>query len=257
MFIYTYFVVAVLIGFFLNSLVVFGVCKLFAVKDISYKRSLIITVAIFMLELVLAIMTRLLSLGLVGSVISIVASVISMHYILKYYSHASWLKSIGIFFTICVFALIISIAILLPLRIFIFEPFVVVGNSMSPALNPGAYFFVEKYDKDFVRDDIVVFQSSNNSRIVKRVIGLPGEKMSSKDGQLMINDSPYQGILSSNKIEQDTGITLGVGEYYVLGDNLASSTVDSRKIGAVKSSQMIGKVVDASNTLVKFFNMYK
>jgi signal peptidase I len=123
------------------------------------------------------------------------------------------------------------------------EPFVVSGQSMSPHLNQGDYIFIEKFDRNFQRDNVIVFKTSNNQAyLIKRVIGLPSEKITIKDGQLWINGSVFQDQYVAGPINGDVNVTLASDEYFVLSDS-ASPSLDSRTFGPVKSTDIVGKIL--------------
>lgn len=123
------------------------------------------------------------------------------------------------------------------------------GNSMEATLNNGDQLVVEKvsyYFHDPKRFDIVVFNYDHGISFIKRVIGLPGETVQIKDGEVYIN-----GVLLHEELDvaimEDPGLAaeeihLGEDEYFVLGDNRNHSN-DSRKgeIGMVKKSQIQGR----------------
>lgn len=153
--------------------------------------------------------------------------------------------------------------------------FKVDGSSMDPTLEDGQYLLVNRLvylrvELDRLakivpfwkagegssrhaihapkRGEVIVFEfpdsNPNNPRkdFVKRVVGLPGETMRMFDGKVFVNeevlDEPY---LSQKDHSNASEITLGAGEYYVLGDNRAHSN-DSRSWGAVPEANIRGKV---------------
>lgn len=136
---------------------------------------------------------------------------------------------------------IIIIVVVLLIRTFIITPGLVNGDSMLSTLHNNDLVIVNKIalKKGINRYDIVVVKTEETT-IIKRVIGLPNEKVTYKNNKLYINDK-----LVDTPIEfQDTNdfeLTSGDNEYIVLGDNRMVSK-DSRYIGPVKLSQIKGKV---------------
>ena len=128
------------------------------------------------------------------------------------------------------------------LRTYIVTPVVVSGDSMKDTLEDGNILLLKKYDKTYTRGEIVVFDY-NNSKLVKRIIGLPGETVSYKDGKLYINGNEIYDDFSS--ITRDFELTyigyevIPEGYYFVLGDNRNKSS-DSRVIGLIKDEQILG-----------------
>lgn len=142
----------------------------------------------------------------------------------------------------------IIVAVVL-IRVFIFDPVRVDGSSMDTTLKDGQIMILNKiyYRKnDIKRFDIVVIDEGNRN-IIKRVIGLPGEKVEYRDNKLYINDKelkdPYPSTETDNFIITDIGIEKVPGDsYFVMGDNRANS-LDSRsnEIGVVKKDMILGR----------------
>lgn len=113
------------------------------------------------------------------------------------------------------------------------------GNSMYPTLKDKQVVKVSKI-KEINRFDIVIAKKHDNYLIVKRVIGLPNEKVEYKDNHLYINDKPVTEDfidLYLTKTEDFT-YTLKDDEYFLLGDNREYST-DSRELGAFKKEKLL------------------
>lgn len=136
---------------------------------------------------------------------------------------------------------IIIVVVVLLVRSFIVTPGLVNGSSMEPTLHNNELVLINKIglNKGIDKYDIVVVKYEN-STIIKRVIGLPYETVE------YINDTLYiDGEIVNTKVDfeytKDFKLTAGKNEYIVLGDNRNISK-DSRIIGPVKESDIIGKV---------------
>ena len=161
------------------------------------------------------------------------------------------------------------IIVVLLIRLFIIEPVRVDGDSMHPTLNNNDYLLLEKVDKNFKRFDIVVLHY-NNDKLVKRIIGLPGDKVKYEKDKLYINgkevkedflDKDYKKEIIAEKRKKGSGSyftddfnieLLGYNVipdnyYFVVGDNRSNST-DSRFIGLIPKKDIEGKVI---------FNVFK
>ena len=125
------------------------------------------------------------------------------------------------------------------------------GSSMSPALEDGDVLIVDKLSYRFrepERFDIVVFRYlyKENSYYIKRIIGLPGETVQIKDGQIYIDgkqlEEDFGNALMTNPGRANQPITLGSDEYFVLGDNRNVSS-DSRdpSVANVAAEQIVGR----------------
>jgi signal peptidase I len=139
-------------------------------------------------------------------------------------------------------------------RTFAFESFYVPSGSMIPTIKIGDRILVDKLSYDFGKvgfGNIIVFRRpaddpapSNVHYLVKRVIGLPGETIWSKHGQVYINGHMIQEpFLPPGDLTRGIPPTkLGPNEYYVLGDNRPDSE-DSRYFGPISGNLIVGKVV--------------
>lgn len=146
-----------------------------------------------------------------------------------------------------------AIVLVVLIRTFIFTPVVVDGSSMNPTLQDRDRMIVTKIGEP-ERFDIVVFHAPEGKDYIKRVIGLPGDKIEYKNDVLYINgeayDEPYldsfkektQGTLTGSFTLEDTAVgseTVPEGHLFVLGDNRRHST-DSRHIGAIPFDKVVG-----------------
>lgn len=149
---------------------------------------------------------------------------------------------------------ILIILIVIAIRIFFIDPVRVDGASMNTTLSNGEVVMLNKivYKKnDIKRFDIIVIDESDKDgikkRIIKRVIGLPGETIEYKDNKLYINgkevNDPYPSTETDDFSILDIGHTKIPGNcYFVMGDN-RSDSLDSRypSVGVVKMSRIKGR----------------
>ncbi|MGA3677767.1 signal peptidase I [Lysinibacillus agricola] len=160
-----------------------------------------------------------------------------------------WVKAIA-------FALMLTFVI----KQFLFTPVLVKGASMMPTLEDHDRVIVNKIGptlQSYDRFDIVVIEMNEETNYIKRIIGLPGDKIEYKDDQLYINGEKYnEPYLDQYKNElKDTGTltydftleqnlgetTVPEGHYFVLGDNRRVSN-DSRnpEVGFISEEQIMG-----------------
>lgn len=149
----------------------------------------------------------------------------------------------------------VSLAIIIPVRYFLIQPFYVKGASMEPSFYDHEYLVIDELTYRFndpERGDIVVFRypADPSQFFIKRIIGLPGETVEVDEGEVKIyNDTAPNGIVLSEEayLPDDflsTGkrvVTLKADEYFVMGDNRPNS-LDSRYFGAVKRDAIVGRV---------------
>ena len=167
--------------------------------------------------------------------------------------------------------IILAFIIIFPIRVFLFQPFFVQGASMEPNFEDGQYLIVNEFGfketifefdshellkvspfKEIVRQRVVVFRYPLDTTkfFIKRVIGLPGETVQVKGGQVTIfnKENPNGFVLDEKaylsaglKTAGDLKITLQNNQYFMLGDNRMFSS-DSRFWGPVPESDIIGEV---------------
>jgi len=119
------------------------------------------------------------------------------------------------------------------------------GPSMTPTLTDGEYMVVGKLSYWFgppERGDVVVFLPPTNPHedYVKRIIGLPGETVEIRDGQVWIDGVALEEPYVSSPMQYSGGWTLRTDEYFVLGDNRANSS-DSHTWGGLHRDNIVGK----------------
>lgn len=142
--------------------------------------------------------------------------------------------------------LILSVIISVVISLYVFRFAIVDGDSMQPTLNSNDIVAIYKMPHKFERFDIVVIESPNEL-IVKRIMGLPGETVQILDGCVYINGEQLDDVMKEPITSAGSAaepITLGVDEYFVLGDNRDVS-MDSRNeyIGIIKEEQIIGRLI--------------
>lgn len=141
------------------------------------------------------------------------------------------------------------------IRYFLFKPFYVKGMSMEPTFQENDYLIIDELSyrlRSPVRGEVVVFKHFDVEKdyYLKRVIGLPGERVKVADGKVTVyNQSHPEGIIiQESYLDKDLitlgekNISLGSDEYFVLGDNRMNS-FDSRKFGAVDRDLFVGRVI--------------
>jgi len=120
----------------------------------------------------------------------------------------------------------------------------IVGQSMSPNLHNGDVMFSVGRCYDINRFDIITFQMGDKC-LVKRVIGLPGERVQYQNGMLRIDgfeiEQPFIA-LGKLSVDYEVNVQLGWDEYFVMGDNRPGS-YDSRSFGPIKESQVSAKIL--------------
>ncbi|MBU0996880.1 MAG: signal peptidase I [Firmicutes bacterium] len=115
----------------------------------------------------------------------------------------------------------------------------VIGPSMQPTFCQGDYVVIEHFTQDYERDDIMIF-IHDDSKLIKRVIGVPGDVLMVNSNGVFINGTLVEDYFPSTILI--TNEIIPVGSYYVMGDNRHNSN-DSRSFGLVLEEQILGEVV--------------
>jgi signal peptidase I len=168
--------------------------------------------------------------------------------------------------------LLLAVVIIIPVRIFLFQPFFVQGASMEPNFEDGEYLIVSEFGykqvrlgktqeaplilsdfRDLARQEAIVFRYPKKPEqfFIKRLIGLPGETIEIKNNQVLIKsvNRPEGFILKESEyltrehtMEDMLPRVLSEDEYFVMGDNRDFS-YDSRGFGPVGKEFIMGRVL--------------
>lgn len=147
-----------------------------------------------------------------------------------------------------------TIATIFVVRTFLFKPFYVRGASMENNFFDHEYLIIDEVSYRFhepKRGDVVVFRYPNDPSqyFLKRVIGLPGETVTVRNGQVVVSNKDFpNGIVLSEiylhsglRTPGDIAATMREGQYFVMGDNRSASW-DSRGFGPINEGAIVGRV---------------
>jgi signal peptidase I len=166
--------------------------------------------------------------------------------------------SIGSFVLDFIQSIVLALAVFVLLYLFVAQPNEVKGSSMVPNFIDQEFLLTEKisyYLSDPKRGDVVIFKAPSTEscaaeecEYIKRIIGLPGDKVMVKDGQVYLNGELLNqtflpnGVITSEGQFSQEGIeeTVPDGEYLVMGDNREHSR-DGREFGPIKKDSIVGK----------------
>ncbi|KKU94145.1 MAG: Signal peptidase I [Candidatus Jorgensenbacteria bacterium GW2011_GWA1_48_13] len=143
----------------------------------------------------------------------------------------------------------VAVVLVFLVRYFVAQPFLVSGSSMEPNFKNGDYLLVDELAYRFrepERGEVIVFRYPGDPRVyyIKRIIGLPGERVTGdgsnvtvyQNGDEIVLNEPYVWVKESRA---KFDVTLGAGEYFVLGDN-RNFSFDSRSWGSLPGRDIIG-----------------
>lgn len=163
------------------------------------------------------------------------------------------LKKLGAFFLDILEVVVFAIAIFLFIYLLVLQPHKIKGDSMQPNYPDGEFLLTDKLSYRFgqpERGDVIVFEAPGveGEEYIKRIIGLPGEKVMVKGSRVYINGKILEEPYLSQSLETSSGIfstegkevVVPQGSYYVLGDNRPASS-DSRTWGFVTKQKINGK----------------
>lgn len=148
---------------------------------------------------------------------------------------------------------LIALVSVFVVRTFLVQPFLVSGASMEPTFASGDYLLIDEISYRFrepERGEVIVFRypGNENAFYIKRIIGLPGERLVFEDGGIKVFNEDHKDGLLLHEYYLPEGlktagseIVLGANEYFVLGDNRYFS-FDSRSWGSLDKKEIIGLV---------------
>lgn len=162
-------------------------------------------------------------------------------------------KRIAAFFFDIIEIIVVALALFVVCYLFFFQPHQVKGASMEPNFHDEEYLLTDKISYRLhspERGDVIIFRAPKNRELdyIKRIIGLPGEKVKVVDGSVFINNQKLEEDYLEENTTSYSGSFLPSGEeflipaseYFVLGDNRPHSS-DSREWGTVNREDIIGK----------------
>ncbi len=144
-----------------------------------------------------------------------------------------------------------ALLIVIPIRFYLFQPFIVRGASMEPSFHEADYLIVDQLSYRFrepERGEVIVFHYPQDpqKRHIKRIIGLPGEEVVIEEEKIFIIDDGEMIVLEEEylplpRTSGEERIFLEEDHYFVMGDN-RSASFDSRNWGSLPKKNIIGKV---------------
>lgn len=147
---------------------------------------------------------------------------------------------------------LITLIIIIPIRLYVAQPFIVSGDSMFPTFHNGEYLIVDELSYDFkspARGDVIIFRfpEDPSKYFIKRVIGLPGETVTVSGGHVYVTTADGQRLtLTESYLKQPTNkpvvTKVPAGQYFVMGDNRLVS-YDSRYWGPVEMKYIRGRAL--------------
>lgn len=141
---------------------------------------------------------------------------------------------------------LVALALLLVPRAWVVEPLVISSGSMAPTLLAGDHVLVDKLrpSSAWRRGDLLAFTAPDGTLMVKRAVGLPGDRVGLRDGVLVVNgrimDEPYVDQRVVDSVYYGP-VRVPAGHVLVMGDDRGAS-IDSRRFGPVPLTDVEGRV---------------
>jgi len=148
---------------------------------------------------------------------------------------------------------LLALCIVLPIRLFVAQPFIVSGESMVPTFHNGEYLIVDELTYRFSepeRGDVVIFRYPKDPSqfFVKRVIALPGEVVRVSDSGIQVTTADGASVTLTEPYVTHSGnggtreYSVPKDEYFVMGDNRPESS-DSRAWGFLPRKNIVGRAL--------------
>lgn len=169
----------------------------------------------------------------------------------------SYLKTFLLFFWEVIKVALLSLAIILPIRYFLVQPFYVKGASMEPTFLDHDYLLIDEISyrwREPHRGEVIVFHYPRDPKqyFIKRVVGLPGDRLVVRDGEVWLGENgaelklykeSYLGewVRTQSQTPSYLDVVLKPQQYYVMGDN-RSASMDSRSFGPIEKREIIGRI---------------
>lgn len=151
--------------------------------------------------------------------------------------------------------IVVAMSIFVVVYLFLVQPHEVKGSSMEPTFHNNEYILTDKISYKFgspKRGEVIIFKSPTNPDVdyIKRVIGLPGEKLKVEKGHVYINDELLSEVylrdstllFPGSPLQEGVDITVPSNHFFVMGDNRPHSS-DSREFGPISKQLIIGRAI--------------
>ncbi|OGG08392.1 signal peptidase I [Candidatus Gottesmanbacteria bacterium RIFCSPHIGHO2_02_FULL_40_24] len=165
------------------------------------------------------------------------------------------LRSVINFFFDFLETIVVALSVFVVVYLFIIQPHEVKGSSMEPSFQNNEYIITDKLSYRFgnpQRGDVVIFKAPINPDVdyIKRIIGLPGEKVKISQSKVYIDDKlldePYleeiTPLFPGGFVQEGITIDIPIDHYFVMGDNRPHSS-DSREFGPIPRKSIVGKAI--------------
>ena len=177
--------------------------------------------------------------------------------LLHHHKDPSWLRQGTSYALEIIKVFLIALAIVIPVRYFLIQPFYVKGASMEPTYADHEYLIIDElsyYLRSPERGEVVVFKYPRNPRqyYIKRIVGLPGDTIFIKDKKVIIKDGEKEMMVLDETSYLDPSVptnsfnysevTLDENEFFVMGDNRTAS-YDSRHFGPIENDAIVGRAL--------------
>jgi signal peptidase I len=229
---------AFIIGFALfNAAALFKLLKMQKIKNIKFGEVLIISMSMLLLSFLTNIVFTALEIESLKNLGNILIPLYVFYLILYKHFGMKFLSALLTYISLTITSAIFVLIVTLPIRWFVVAPVEVFGSSMEPTMSDGDYLLIDKINKDFKRDDAVVFSVNKfGGTVIARIVGVPGDIIS-KDGALKTKEGTSLGILVNNAngktvIEKD--------KYLLLPDSMKEVNL-GRLYGIKNKEEIVGK----------------
>lgn len=211
--------------------------ELFKVKQVNYANTLLFFIlwSLFLVPIYLLLMKSDLGIFII-TILQLVFNIIVFYLLLRFIYKIKFLKCLGTYVFYSFISIVFSIISVVLIHTFVVVPYTLKSNSMMPTFDYDDCLIVQKYNRNYKYDDIVLYELEDGARLFARVIAEPGERVAIKDGKVFFNGKDLKEDYTLGEVD----VVLGDDEYFVLHDDRESLGRDSRRIGPIAKKDIIG-----------------
>jgi len=230
------------VSFAINIFALTSIKKFFGLKSPTHRKATELIFISGVVSIIVTLVATYLKLTSLAFFIVLLILFVVFHAVLFYQYKSTWKKSLGVYIVFSLVTIAISALTIIPFRKYVFEPYLVSGESMQPLYQKGDTVLVSKWSITFPRGEVVIYRDKEKgNHYIGRVVGLPGELVELRVGELRINNKKIVEDYVVVSAQETFAARLKAGEYFILPD-VRTKPIDFKRYGRIGVSQLVGGV---------------